>query len=227
MSHGNQFTLYTYVSGPNGWKVAYVLAELGLTYESRYLDFGKEEQKSLEYTKYNPNGRIPTLIDHSNGDFVIWESGAILQYLVDMYDTEHKISVSDIKEKYHQLQWLFFQASGQGPYYGQASWFILYHPEKVPSVLERYGKEIVRVLGVLEGVLSKQEWLVGGKYTVADIAFVPWHLLTFTQLPELRPEVSLERDFPSVYKWHNAVISRKPIAELVELRESLIRAAGK
>lgn len=53
-------------------KVAYVLAELGLTYESRYLDFGKEEQKSLEYTKYNPNGRIPTLIDHSNGDFVIW-----------------------------------------------------------------------------------------------------------------------------------------------------------
>ena len=53
-------------------KVAYVLAELGLEYESRYLDFAKQEQKSAEYTKYNPNGRIPTLVDHANGDFVIW-----------------------------------------------------------------------------------------------------------------------------------------------------------
>lgn len=58
------------------------------------------------------------------------------------------------------------------PYYGQASWFLVYHPEKVPSAIERYSKEIVRVLGVLEGVLSKQEWLVGGKCTIADIAFI-------------------------------------------------------
>ena len=42
------------------------------------------------------------------------ESAAIIAYLVDKYDLEHKISVSDANEKYHQLQWLFFQASGQG-----------------------------------------------------------------------------------------------------------------
>ena len=46
------------------------------------------------------------------------------------------------------------------------------HPEKVPSAIERYQKETRRVLGVLEGVLSKQEWLVGGKFTVADVSFV-------------------------------------------------------
>lgn len=104
----------------------------------------------------------------------IRESGAILQYLVDKYDPTHKISVSGIEEKYTQLQWVFFQSSGQGPYFGQVAWFLFYHPEKVPSAVERYRGETKRVLGVLESVLSKQEWLVGGKATIADISFISY-----------------------------------------------------
>ena len=91
-----------------------MLEELGLTYESIYLDFAKLEQKSPEHTKLNPNGRIPTLIDHHNGDFAIWESNAIILYLVDKYDTQKKLTVTDEKDKYTLIQWLFFQASGQG-----------------------------------------------------------------------------------------------------------------
>jgi glutathione S-transferase len=53
-------------------KVATVLEELGLTYESIYLDFGKKEHKEPEYLKLNPNGRIPTIIDHHNNDFTVW-----------------------------------------------------------------------------------------------------------------------------------------------------------
>lgn len=110
--------------------------------------------------------RVPTEARHR-------ESDAILLYLVDRYDPEHKISVTAEGEKYQQLQWLFFQASGQGPYYGQAAWFTRYHPEQIPSALERYKNEIKRVLSVLESVLSKQDWLVGGKPTIADLSFVP------------------------------------------------------
>lgn len=58
------------------------------------------------------------------------------------------------------------------PYFGQAVWFSKFHPEKIPSAVERYQKEIIRVFGVLESVLSKQEWLVGGKMTIADISFI-------------------------------------------------------
>lgn len=83
-------------------------------YEPVYLVFEKGEQKAPEYTKYNPNGRIPALIDHHNGDFVIWESDAILLYLVDRYDQEKKLTVTDEKERYSLIRWLFFQASGQG-----------------------------------------------------------------------------------------------------------------
>ena len=49
-----------------------VLEELGLDYQPIFLDFSKGEHKAEEYTKHNPNGRIPTLIDHKNGDLTIW-----------------------------------------------------------------------------------------------------------------------------------------------------------
>ena len=97
-----------------------------------------------------------------------------MTYLVDKYDPEHKISAATEADKYHQLQWLFFQASGQGPYFGQLGWFAYFHPEKIASAQERYRNEILRVLGVLEGVLAKQEWLVAGKPTIADLSFLTY-----------------------------------------------------
>ena len=91
-----------------------MLEELGLSYHSVYLDFTKKEQKAPEHTQYNPNGRIPTLIDHQNGDFAIWESNAIILYLVPRYDKEKRLTYADEKAQYSVLQWLFFQAAGQG-----------------------------------------------------------------------------------------------------------------
>ena len=49
-----------------------VLEELGLSYLTIYLDLYKQESKQPEFLKINPNGRIPALIDHENGDFIIW-----------------------------------------------------------------------------------------------------------------------------------------------------------
>ena len=183
-----------------------MLEELGLNYHSIYLDFNNKEQKAQEHTQYNPNGRIPTLIDHHNSEFAIWESNAIILYLVEKYDKEHKISVTDEQEKFIILQWLFFQASGQGcvlyldlhasassllpvdtlllcsPYYGQVFWFQYSHPEKVPSAVERYQNETLRVISVLDSVLAKEPsgWLVGGKLTIADLSFVIWDRLALT-----------------------------------------------
>ena len=70
------------------------------------------------------------------------------------------------------------------PYFGQCIWFKMHHPEKVPSAQERYDNEVRRLLGVLESVLSKQEWLVGGKFTIADLAFVPYvlYLINFVSI---------------------------------------------
>jgi len=219
MSHGKQFTLYTHLGGPNGWKVAFFMAELGLTYESIYLDFGKLEQKAPEFLKLNPNGRIPAIIDHGNNDFVLWESNAILLYLADKYDKEHKFSAVTDAEKAFQNQWLFFQASGQGPYFGQFFWFNFYHAEKVPTAVERYQKETERVLSVLNDVLSKQEWLVGNKMTIADISFISWNNAAFAAI--LGPDYPAAEKFPAVYKWHSALTSRPAIKATLDEQAAL------
>ena len=68
---------------PNGWKASITLEELALPYKVRRIDFEKREQKEPWYLKINPNGRIPTIVDHDNGGFAVFESGALMIYLAE------------------------------------------------------------------------------------------------------------------------------------------------
>lgn len=97
-------------------QVAALLKELGLTYESKYVDFAN---KPTEFLKVAPNGRIPALVDHKRNDKVVWESVAVLLYLQHHYDKENKFWFTDEDEIADAHQWLLFQASGIGPYFGQ------------------------------------------------------------------------------------------------------------
>jgi GST-like protein len=72
--------LYT-APTPNGWKASVMLEELGVPYEARPVKLAGREQKEPAYLKINPNGRIPAIVDRANGDFAVFESGAILIYL--------------------------------------------------------------------------------------------------------------------------------------------------
>jgi len=207
-------TLYGHGSGPNPWKVAMVLEELGLEYEIKFLDFNKGEHKAPEFTKYNPNGRVPCIIDHANNDFVLWESIAIIEYVADRYDKDNKISFSPgSSEAYLVKQWLAFQASGQGPYFGQAAWFSFFHAEKIPSAVERYQKEVERVIGVLDGVLANQKYLVGDKATIADMSFVPWNAGADFLVGS--SDIDLKK-YTHYQKWHADITSRPAIKKVLE-----------
>lgn len=118
--------------------------------------------KGEAYTKINPNGRTPAIEDPNTG-ITLWESGAILEYLVDTYDKDNKISYTSFPEKYHTKQYLHFQMSGQGPYFGQTTWFRHFHPEQVESAKKRYDEQLVRVIGVLDKILTGKQYLVGDK----------------------------------------------------------------
>ncbi len=93
-----------------------------------------------------PTFSVPCIED-PNTNIVLWESGAIIEYLIETYDKEGKVSSSKSPEKFQEKQYLMYQMSGQGPYFGQAAWFANYHHEKIPSAIERYQKEIRRVIG--------------------------------------------------------------------------------
>jgi len=121
--------------------------------------------KKPPFEKLNPNGRVPAIEDPNTG-ITLWESGAIVEYLVETYDTKHSLTYASSPEKYFVKQWLHFQMSGQGPYFGQAAWFEKFHPEKIESAKERYKNEIKRVLKVLDKHLesSGKGYLVGDKW---------------------------------------------------------------
>lgn len=123
-------TLYTSAT-PNGIKVSILLAELDLEYKVSMnlsaasspvsncaqlypIDMTANEQKEPWYLEINPNGRIPAITDKwtDGSDMRVFESGAVLQYLVDRYDKDHKVSYPrDSKEHWEVASWVSLLAT--------------------------------------------------------------------------------------------------------------------
>lgn len=165
--------LYT-AATMNGWKPLIFLEEAGVDYELTAIDFGKKEQKSDWYMRLNPNGRIPTIVDRANADFVVFESGAILWYLAEKYG---KFLPTGANARSEALQWLMFQMSGIGPMMGQAMYFQRIAAPKGhenPDAIERYVTESRRLLEVLDKQLAGKAYILGDDFTIADIAMYPW-----------------------------------------------------
>lgn len=195
--------LYT-ASTPNGWKASITLEELGLPYTVRPIMLGALEQKKPEFLAINPNGRIPALVDEG---FAVFESGAIMIYLAEKAGA---LLPKDPHRRSQAIQWLMFQMGGLGPIMGQVNVFVHYFPERLPAVVARYKNESRRLLEVLDGHLSKNEWLAG-EYSIADIANWCWahtfyysdvdvsgleHLARWSAAIENRPAVLRGRDVP-------------------------------
>ena len=155
---------------PNGYKVSILLEELKVPYNVIFVDLEKKEQKKTGYLKLNPNGRIPTIVDHDNDDFTVFESGAILIYLAEKFG---QFLPSDNKGRSVVLQWLMFQMGGVGPMQGQANVFYRYAPIKIKYAIERYQRETMRLYTVLDTQLKDHEYLAGD-FSIADIATWPW-----------------------------------------------------
>ncbi|KAM7189909.1 glutathione S-transferase [Naviculisporaceae sp. PSN 640] len=222
MDHGMKpIRVWLTPSGPNPWKVVVILEELRLPYE--VVSFKFDDVKKKPFIDLNPNGRAPAIED-PNTDLVLWESGAIVTYLVQQYDKNKLLTYNTLKEQHLINQWLHFQMSGQGPYWGTAGWFNVLHPEKVPSAIERYNNQVKRVLGVLEGVLADKNWLVGDKMTYADLAFVPWNDRLESVL--LCPDEDKFAGFPKVKAWHESMTSRPAWKRAMEKRDKLMDEQG-
>ncbi|KAM0540819.1 hypothetical protein ACHAPJ_013489 [Fusarium lateritium] len=213
--HSNQF-------GCNPWKVAIILEELEIPYEHHFVAFG--DMKKEPFESLNPNGRAPALEDPNTG-ITLFESCAIVSYIIDHYDKSNKLHYSSFPEKYITRSWEHFQSSGQGPYFGQLVWFRTFHDEKVPSAIERYTKETIRVTGVLDAHLKKQGtgYLVGDRITYADLMFVTWTYIfeerypgdfDFSKFGDYTAWMSKLRERPAVKNvWAEWVAAKKAASE--------------
>ncbi len=200
-------TLYT-AATPNGHKVSIALEELGLPYELQVLDLARNEQKTPAFLAINPNGRIPAIVDHEEGDFAVFESGAILIYLAEKTG---QLMPADAKGRSRVLQWLMFQMGGIGPMFGQLGFFTKFAGKDIEDKRprDRYVTEARRLLGVLEGQLGGRAWILGEDYSLVDIATFPWirALLEVYQVADL---VGFQ-DFTEVRRALDAFLARPAV----------------
>ncbi len=195
--HPERLQLYS-MPTPNGVKVAIMLEEIGLAYEPHKVDFATNDQSSPAFLSLNPNNKIPAIIDPDGpggAPLALFESGAILLYLAEKTG---KLIPADAAGRYHVIQWLMFQIGGVGPMFGQLGYFLKFGGKDIEDKRprDRYLDESRRLLGVLEHQLSRQAWVAGEEYSIADIAVFPWvnGLLNFYQAGDLLGTA----DFPHV-----------------------------
>ncbi|OQE28268.1 hypothetical protein PENSTE_c003G04406 [Penicillium steckii] len=200
----SNITLYSWPT-PNGVKASITLEELGLSYKTVPIDISSNIQKEEWFLKINPNGRIPAIQDGSQR---VFESGSIMLYLADKYDTDRKISYAPGSPEYiEQVSWLMFQMGGLGPMQGQANHFRLFAGVRSDYGIKRYIDETKRLYEVLESRLKESPYLAGEKYTIADIANYSW----VRSGPGLL-EIDLS-EFPSLKKWIDEISKRSAVTK--------------
>jgi GSH-dependent disulfide-bond oxidoreductase len=220
--------LYTWAT-PNGYKISITLEEMGLPYTVHPIDIGTGVQKQPDFLKINPNGRIPAIVDRDEGDFAIFESGAIMLYLAEKTG---KLMPTDRKGRSRVTQWLMFQMGGVGPMQGQANVFFRYFPEKIQPAIDRYQNETRRLYTVLDGQLSRSEYLAGD-YSIADIASWTWvrgHAyagVSIDEMPHLRRWLAAIEQRPAVRKGltvpHETKLDPNNAAQAAKAAQSMLQ----
>lgn len=185
---------------PNPMKVALMLEELGLDYETIPVDTRKGEQHAPEFLAINPNGKLPALDDD---DTHVFDSNAILLYLAQKHG---QFLPAGDKANGEMLSWFMFIATGLSPFSGQAVHFTRVQPDNAYGV-NRYTKEIARHYCVLDDRLGASPFVGGAEYGIADIAAWGWVLLAGYVM---EADGGLAK-YPNVQAWFDKV-SERPAA---------------
>ena len=145
-------------------ELAGLLEETGLDYKVTGIDITSGDQFKPSFLKISPNNKIPVIVDSegpNNQPLALFESGTILEYLAGK---SGKLMPKSAREMWITRQWVMFQMGNFGPMWGQHGHFTHYAPEKVPYAIERYTKEVLRLLDVINFRLSEVAYLAGDEY---------------------------------------------------------------
>lgn len=149
-------------------RVIWALEEAGAVYAYHKIDLLAGAGRDPNYLALNPGGKVPTLVD---GELILTESAAICTYIGDRFPASGLTPPVGSPERAHYNQWCFFVMSELE----QPLWTITKHrfalPEKrrVPAVIETAQWEWGVAAKILASGLAEQEFLVGGRFTAADI----------------------------------------------------------
>lgn len=192
--------LYVFPPSPNSLRCQAAANQLGIELELITVDLGSRGQMDDEFVALNPNHKIPTLVD---GDFVLWESSAIMLYLAQAQPGNDLIP-EDLREQARMVQWLFWNTAHWGPTCGIFTFENLVKKfmnigEPDPAQLARGQEEFARFGTVLNDHLKGRDTLVGASVTPADHAVVSW--LVHAEAAELPLD-----DYAEITRWSGKIL---------------------
>ena len=164
--------LYVFPPSPRAFKTMAVANHLGLEWTLRLLDLPKGEHMTPQYGALNPNMRMPTLKD---GDYVLWESNAICQYLASK-KPESGLLPKDERARFDVTRWQFWDLAHWDPacavfaYEYVVKPFFLRSGEPDMAAVAKGTEAFHRVGKVLDGQLKGKPFVTGDTLTVADFS---------------------------------------------------------
>jgi len=178
--------IYAFPPSPRAFKVMALANHLGLDWTLRPLDIIKGEQRAPDYVALNPNMRMPTLTD---GDYVLWESGAILQYLAGK-KPQSGLLPSDEAGRLDVTRWQFWDMSHWDPacaiylFENVVKPMILKSGEPDQTQLQKGAELFNRAAKVLDGQLKRNKYVTGDRLTIADFSLAaPLNYAAMARLP--------------------------------------------
>ena len=167
--------LHIFAPSPNCRKILALIHYLDMDVEINNLNFVEGEHKEAETMAINPNGAVPVLED---GDYKIWESNAILEYLADKHIAEHgdnAIYPKDAKKRATIKQWLYWQTAHYGSAISTIAWENFAKPvfglgDANPALIKDGLERFHKYAPVLEAELKKHDFVAGDQMTIADFA---------------------------------------------------------
>jgi GSH-dependent disulfide-bond oxidoreductase len=200
---------FYYHPTPNPAKVALFLEETGLLYEIVPVDTSRGQQHTAEFRGINPNGKVPAIVDTDGpggAEVRVFDSSAILLYLGEKTGQ----LMGSPADRGELLSWLFFIATGLGPFSGQAVHFQRAAPENLSYAINRYRREAERHYAVLDRHLEGRNFIVGSGYTIVDISAWGWIDRASVVLAGSDDPLAA---YPNIKQWFHSISDRPAVVK--------------
>jgi glutathione S-transferase len=191
--------LHGFPMSPNTRRAQLGLEEAAIEYELVPVDLMSGEQRSETYRALNPTARVPALVD---GDFILWESNAILEYVAALRP-EKMLGPVNARERAELSRWMFMNAAHLSPAVAHIFAHTLRLPEdqRIPKLVENGRAEIARCLEPFNTRLAVGSEFILDRLTIADLSIAP----VLTIAPMLGLDLSI---YPHVVEWQSRLASR-------------------
>ena len=191
--------LHVFPPSPRAAKVLALVNHLGLDCELAIVDLFSGGHQTPEFKALNPNGRMPVLED---GDFVLWESNAILQYLASK-KPDSGMWPTDPRRQADVARWQFWDAAHWDPL---CATFVFERVVKQmtgqgtpdPAQIAKAEADLKRLAPVLNATLKGRPWVTGDTLTIADFGLG-------SPLMYAAPAGIPVADYPEIARWYAAL----------------------